>query len=162
MKKFSVMLMVMFVVCCFAGIGMASEGTAKPDTKANKDECMLKVKEAVELIKKVGVEAAFKQINDKKGTFVWKDTYVFCMDTEDAKILAHPTYPRIIGWKMKETMDADGKKFFLEMLELAKTKGEGWVNYMHVKPGDQNPSPKSSYVMKVPDQKIIVGAGVYE
>ncbi len=166
MKKYSVILCVifaMFIVFCFAGSGAAVEkATVDPETKASKDECMIKVKEAVELIKKIGAEAAFKQINDKKGAFVWKDTYIFCMDTEEAKILAHPTYPRIIGWKMKESMDTNGKKFFAEMLELAKTKGEGWVNYMHVKPGDQEPSPKSSYIMKVPDQKIIVGAGIYE
>ena len=48
------------------------------------------------------------------------------------------------------------------MLEIARTKGEGWVSYMVPKPGETKPSPKVSYVIKVPGQNVIVGAGIYE
>jgi len=40
-----------------------------------------------------------------------------------------------------------GKKYFEEFLNNAKTKGEGWVSYMHkTKKVDEPPKPKITYI----------------
>jgi signal transduction histidine kinase len=49
-----------------------------------------------------------------------------------------------------------------EMVDVAKDKGEGWVEYMYPKPGEDAPSKKISYIYRVPGQNLFVGAGIYE
>lgn len=128
---------------------------------ATKDECIAKVKEAAEMIKKDGLDAALAEIDKKDGKFVWKDSYLFAMNLE-GKCLAHPMNPEL---KDRPTIavlkDVNGKAFISEMLSVGKDKGEGWVDYFWTKPGATEPSPKSSYVYKVPDVDVMVGAGVY-
>ena len=58
--------------------------------------------------------------------------------------------------------DVNGKMFFVEYINLAKTKGEGWVDYMWPKPGEKKPSKKASYIHYTKGQKASFGAGVYE
>ena len=58
--------------------------------------------------------------------------------------------------------DVNGKMFFAEFVNVAKDKGEGWVDYMWPKPGDKTPVPKVTYVYKVPDFPVAVAAGIYE
>jgi signal transduction histidine kinase len=48
------------------------------------------------------------------------------------------------------------------MIDLAKDKGEGWVEYMFPKPAQDAPSKKISYINRVPGQNLLVGAGIYE
>jgi signal transduction histidine kinase len=79
-----------------------------------------------------GQDAAFKEINNKEGKFVWKDQ-------------SNPP-----------------KQPNKEMVDLAKDKGEGWVEYMFPKPGEEAPSKKISYIYRVPGQNLLVGAGIYE
>ena len=149
-------IIAMLIAFCFAATGMAAE-------KATKEECVAKTKEAVKMFQEKGGEATFAKINDKKGPFVWKNTYVFAFEDETAKFLAHPYVARrMIGWSMKDWMDPTGKKVFLEFLAVAKDKGEGWVKYMHAKTAGEEPKPKSSYIYKVPGKNVIFGAGVYE
>jgi len=142
------------IIFSFTGFALAKE-------KATREECVTKVKEAVKLIQKIGTEAAFKRIMDKSGPFIWKDSYVFCLDDKDAKIMAH-AFPRVIGMPLKSWKDADGKQPFTEVLEVSGTKGEGWKSYMHRKPGARKPLLKTIYFIKEPASKTIVGAGYYK
>jgi cytochrome c len=128
---------------------------------ATKDECVVKSHEAAALVNSAGVDAAIKAINDPKGSFVWKDSYVFMMDM-NGKMLAHPMQPELLKQKhlllMTDPMD---KALFVHFVNLAKNVGHGWVEYMWPKPGKTSPSKKLSYIYKVPNQDVFVGAGVY-
>jgi cytochrome c len=79
-------------------------------------------------------------------------------------MLAHPISPSLIGKTLLETPDKgpDRKLLFKEFVELAKSKGEGWVDYMWPKPGEKTPSKKLSYIYRVPGKDVFVAAGVYE
>lgn len=157
MKRFSVILgvaLVIFLVFSMGGLGAAEE-------KATKEECVAKVKQAAKLIKDIGLEAALKKMNDPNGPFVWKDTYVFAFDSETCKMLAHKS-PKIVGYMAKDLRDVNGKLYFQEFLHVANTKGEGWVSYVYPKTRGAIPEPKISYVFKVPGEKVILGAGIYE
>ncbi|MBF0229562.1 MAG: cache domain-containing protein [Desulfamplus sp.] len=136
--------------------------TSFAEEKATKDECIAKVKEAVEMAKALGAEATFAKLNDPKGQFVWKDSYVFCIDIESGKTLAHPIKPKLVGQMMKGLKDVKGKLFFVEFINVSKEKGEGWVDYMWPKPGEKEPTPKSTYVMKVEGTTLMMAAGVNE
>ena len=104
MKKFvkvlsamlSILVVFYFVNPCFA------------QEKATKEECVAKVEEATKLVKKIGLQPAIEKIMEKNSPYKWKDSYVFCMDDDMGKLLAHPI-PRFIGFPMKDYIDADGR-----------------------------------------------------
>jgi len=146
-------VLIIMMLAAFSGLSFGKE-------VANKDECVAKVKEAVKLIKEVGIDAAGKQISDRNGPFVWKDSYVFCTDNDQAKMLVHP-FPRAVGMNFIKWKDADGKEPFIDILKIAAEKGEGWKSYMHLKPGAPKALLKTTYFEVEPDSKIIVGAGYY-
>ncbi len=143
-------------------LGLFLAGSALADS-ATKDECVAKCKEAAQLIQDKGLDAAIAEINNKTGKFVWKDSYVFLMDL-NGKMLAHPMSPGLIGKDLMGTKDKGdpGKFLFKEFVELAKSKPDGWVDYMWANPGDPKPRKKITYIYRVPGKDLFVGAGIYE
>jgi signal transduction histidine kinase len=115
------------------------------------------------MITNKGQDAAFKEINNKEGKFVWKDTYVFVFDLEGT-LVARAFRQQAIGqnWMNLKDQSSPPKQMVKEMADVAKGKGEGWVEYMYPKPGEEAPSKKISYVYRVPGQNLFVGAGIYE
>ena len=134
-------------------------GTASAES-ATKEECVAKVKEAVAMCRKFGRETVFAKINMQAGHFAWKDTYVFCYDL-DGVMMAHPN-PLFVGKCQTDLKDSNGKLFVHEFLKVARNSGEGWVTYSWPKVGDTDPSPKFTYLERVPGQDIAFYAGVYE
>lgn len=136
-------------------------GTSMASEKATKQECEAKVKEAIKLVEKIGLEAALKVIQEDKDAFVWKDTYVFAVKLSDATTLAHPVNPKHLGRNMSAVKDVKGKMFFVEFINIANNQGSGWVSYMWPKPGEKKPSTKDTFIMRVPGEDALFGAGVY-
>lgn len=128
------------------------------------------VAECIEMAKKAAAmivedrDAALAEISKRDGQFVWKDSYVFAMNLE-GKMLAHPQMPGLMKMgNLLTTPDKnvdDPKMLFVEFVVLAGTKGEGWVEYMWPKPGSTTPVTKETYIYRVPDTNIFVGAGIY-
>jgi cytochrome c len=147
------------LVCTFflftAASGLAAE-------TATKDECIAKCKQAAGLFASMGVNEALAKINDPKSELVWKDSYVFAIDMQAAQVKAHPITPALIGKMLMGMKDTNGKLFFAEFVNKAKTDGEGWVSYMWPKPGEKTPSSKVTYVYRVPGQNLVMLAGIYE
>jgi signal transduction histidine kinase len=144
----------MILSLCLTGIVMAETAT--------KEEVIAKTQEAAKLVQEKGIDAAITTINDKGGPFVWKDTYVFLMNL-DGKILAHPIKPELAERDNVLTVtDTAGKPIFVEFVEVASSKGEGWVDYMWPKPGEEAPSAKTTYILRVADTPYVVGAGIYK
>lgn len=156
MKKAAVVAVTLLFAFFMASFVVAAE-------TGTKDECVSKCKEAAKMIADKGLDEAVKEINNKTGKFVWKDTYVFLMDL-NGKMLAHPMNAALIGKSLMETKDKGepGKLLFKEFVELAKTKGEGWVDYMWSNPGDPKPRKKISFIYRVPGKDLLVGAGIWE
>lgn len=129
--------------------------------KATKEECIAKSKELAEIIKNGGVDAGIDKIMENPGPFIWKDSYVFAMDADSGKIIAHPIKPKLVGKNLTGLKDITGKMFFAEFIQVGKGAGEGWVSYMWPKPGEKEPSQKESYVLRVPGTSILLVSGVY-
>jgi cytochrome c len=135
---------------------------------ATKEECIAKCKEAAQLINEKGQEAALQEINKNGSNFVWKDTYVFIVDF-NGTFLAQPSRPDHIGKNYLEWKTSDGKYPQKMSIEVAKTKGEGWVEYVQAKPEELKKPPaerilskKSTYIYRVPGKEMYCGAGIYE
>jgi signal transduction histidine kinase len=128
---------------------------------ATKEECVVRCHEAAALINSKGIEEAAKIIGDSNGPFVWKDSYVFLMDM-NGKMLAHPIQPELTQKEHLLLMtDPTDKALFVHFVNLARNTGHGWVEYMWPKPGKTTPSKKLTYIYRVPNQDVFVGAGVY-
>ncbi|MBN2232592.1 MAG: cache domain-containing protein [Deltaproteobacteria bacterium] len=149
------------VIIVFLVVLAVAAGALAGDT-ATRDECVAKAKAAAQLVLDEGLDAALGKINDKSGSFVWKNSYVFCIDLDKQCNIAHPIKPKLIGKNLMAVKDVNNKMFFAEFISLAKTKGEGWVDYMWPKPGEKAPSRKLTYVYRVPGHNIAMLAGIYE
>ncbi len=151
MKRFYIGVVIVMIVCCF---------TLSATAESARDEAVSKCKEAADMIKKIGLEAATAEINKKDGKFVTPNTYVFLMDTKGVMI-GHPIKPSLIGKNLSDLKDSSGKEFFKEFIKVATSSGDGWVDYMWPKPGEETPSEKVSYILKTGDETF-VGAGYYK
>lgn len=155
MKRAAIALMAVVIGLCLAANVLAESAT--------KDECVAKSKESAKMINEKGLDAAVAEINNPKGKFVWKDSYVFLMDF-DGKMLAHPMSPALVGQNVLDKTDKaqPGKPIFKEFVAVAEGKGEGWVDYMWPKPNEQASSKKNTYIYRVPGKNLLVGAGTYQ
>lgn len=131
------------------------------DELATKEECVVKCHEAAAMINSQGLDAAVAAISDPKGPFIWKDSYVFLMNL-DGKMMAHPFQPELTQKDHVLLMtDPTDKALFVHFVNMARNVGHGWVEYMWPKPGKSTPSKKLTYIYRVPEQELFVGAGVY-
>ncbi len=136
--------------------------TSFAEQSATKKECVAKCKAAVAMVKKKGLKKTLKVLQNKKGPFVWKNSYVFSINIETKNVIAHAIKPKLIGKNLVHIKDIKGKMFFAEFINVAKGKGSGWINYMWPKPGKKKPSQKITYVLKVPGKPILMAAGIYK
>jgi len=84
----------------------------------------------------------------------------FWVNDMDTRILMHPR-TELIGQSQAENKDPNGKRIFVEFVNVAKEKGEGVVDYMWAKPGANQPVPKISYVKLMKEWGWVVGSGIY-
>ncbi|WP_324170446.1 methyl-accepting chemotaxis protein [Sulfurimonas sp.] len=89
-----------------------------------------------------------------------KNGYFWINDTTP-KMLMHPIKPALDGKNLSKAKDSNGVYLFNEMVRVAKTKGEGMVEYSWAKPGSNKPVPKMSYVILFKQWDWIVGTGEY-
>ena len=111
------------------------------------------------LIEKDGNDKAFAVIDDPSGPFVKGDMYVFVTGF-DGTTLAHGTNKVLVGKNLIQVKDADGKLFVQEMIDVAKSKGEGWVDYKWPNPVTHKIEAKTTFLKRVGDE--LVGCGIYK
>ena len=66
----------------------------------------------------------------------------------------------MVGKDLIDVPDADGKLFRREIIELAKTKGKGWVDYKYKNPTSGKVEAKTTYIQLVDD--VVLEAGIYK
>jgi methyl-accepting chemotaxis protein len=76
-------------------------------------------------------------------------------------MIMHPFKAELEGKDVSENKDPNGKQIFVEMVNICKSKGDGFVDYMWEKPGASKPMPKISYVKLFSKWGWIVGSGIY-
>jgi methyl-accepting chemotaxis protein len=85
----------------------------------------------------------------------------FWIQGMDGKMIMHPIKPDLDGTQVIGLKDENGKSFFREMVEVAKSEGSGFVDYVWPKPGKKQPVPKVSFVKNYQPWGWIVGSGIY-
>jgi signal transduction histidine kinase len=137
-------------------------GSGIYDPKMEKKFIQDLVGEAVALIHKDG-QQALKTLSDKKGKFFFHDTYLFGIYDDGVEFL-NPAEPKLVGKNRLEHKDAKGKPYVKEMIDISKKSSSGWISYYKEKPGETEPSLKTSYFRKViiGGKPGLIGAGYYK
>lgn len=134
--------------------------TAWAADKGSADEAVAMVKKAAAMIKSEGKEKTFAAIADPANTtFHDRDLYIYVYDL-NGNTLAHGNNPKMVGKNLIKLTDNEGKPMIKDMVELAKTKGKGWVEFKWPNPVTKAVEQKAGYIEKVDD--MLVGSGIYK
>ena len=77
------------------------------------------------------------------------------------RMVMHPIKPELIGKDLNGNKDPTGKALFVEMVNVVKASGKGYVDYLWPKPGATDPVPKRSFVQGFAPWGWVLGSGVY-
>jgi len=125
-----------------------------------KEEAQALVEKAAAFWQANGRDKAVAAFNDRQGGFFDRDLYIVAANLADGIRIAHGANPKMIGKSLNDFKDIEGKPYGQEILELAKTKGSGWVDYKFSNPVTKKVMDKTSYIMKVDD--VVIFAGAYK
>lgn len=117
------------------------------------------VKKAIAFYTKAGKAIALAEYTNPKGPFIEGDMYVFVLNLKGT-MLAHGVNEKYIGNDFIDVKDSDGRSFIREIVEVANTKGSGFVDYKWYNPLTKEDLQKHVYFEKVDD--LIICSGVYK
>jgi cytochrome c len=140
-------------------ISLALTGMASAANKGSKEEAVAMVKKAVAMVKAEGKEKTFAAIADPANTtFHDRDLYIYVYDFSGVA-LAHGNNPKMVGKNLITMKDNESKLIVKEMIEVAKSKGSGWIEYKWPNPVTKTVEPKAGYVERIDD--FLIGSGIY-
>lgn len=125
----------------------------------DKETAVKMVKAAVAYIAANGEEKGLDALNNPNGEFVKGELYVFAYDLSGV-MLANSFRQNLLGQNLLDVPDASGKKFRRDIIELAKTKGSGWVDYAYQNPKTKQVEQKTTYLEKVGE--LVVCCGIFK
>lgn len=91
----------------------------------------------------------------------YDDTNYFWINNYQPAMVMHPIKPALEGKDLTNNKDPDGTPLFVEMVDVVKKFGEGYVPYKWPKPGSDKPVDKIAYVKGFNQWQWIIGSGVY-
>ena len=101
-----------------------------------------------------GATAAVKSMRYGDNDYFWINDMAPTM-------VAHPMKPELEGKNLSANEDPNGKRLFVEMVNVVKADKAGFVDYMWARPDSEQPVPKVSYVAGFEPWGWIVGTGIY-
>jgi len=117
------------------------------------------VEKGAAFMKSSSKDEMIKRINAKDPDFVQGALYLTMRDGKGV-ILANPVNAAMVGKDLVDVPDADGKLFRREILEVAKKKGKGWIDYKFKNPASGKVEAKTTYIQLVGD--VTLEAGIYK
>jgi len=146
-------IVTMFAVVLLVGL---TAGLARAD---NKETAINLVKSAAAYIATNGVEKGLDVLNDPTSEFVKGELYVFAYDMNGV-MMANSFKQNLVGQNVLDVPDTAGKKYRREMVEVARTKGSGWVDYQSQNPKTKKMEQKTTYIEKAGD--LIICCGIFK
>jgi len=94
-------------------------------------------------------------------TLRYDKTNYFWINDFTPTMLMHPIKPKLNGQNVGGVKDPDGTALFLDIVSVARAKGQGFVPYKWPKPGVDQPVDKISFVKAFTPWQWIIGSGTY-
>lgn len=170
MRTFAVPVIAVLVLAAVLGTGCTETGVAvdrnqsetmpTAGSSVSPERLVALVETAYEYAHVHGQEAALREFNDRNGTFVDGELYIFAYDF-NGTTLALPHQPDVVGTNRWNATDANGTAYVRDAVAAAEAGG-GFIRYLYIDPTDNfTVKKKLSYVMMV-DQGWLIGAGIYD
>ncbi|MNZ96324.1 Cache domain protein [compost metagenome] len=93
--------------------------------------------------------------NDKR--YLQDDLYVFVVDLDSQRFVAHGYNPRLVGSDFAALRAPDGKGIGQEMLDIARKQGQGEYDYLWPNPVTRNNEAKRAFIRRVGNYMVAVG-----
>jgi cytochrome c len=142
------------LILCAAAAALAA-GSALAQSR---EDAIKMVEATAGMIKSTSLAAVQAKIAAKDGAVNQGELYVAVRGL-DGTMLAHPNQ-KFVGGNLIDVPDPDGKLFRREIVETAKSKGKGWVDYKFKNPVSGKVEDKTTYFIRSGD--VIVEAGIYK
>jgi cytochrome c len=120
-------------------------------------EARAMAEKAASYLQAQGLERATEQFQRSQGPFRKKELYIFVLTT-NGDIVVNGARPQMVGTGLADRRDPDGKDFAKEIIQGAKIKGSGWVDYKWTNPATKKVALKSTYYVKAGDYIVCCGA----
>jgi cytochrome c len=117
----------LFILICLFAAGSAHApgyGVGTPVEAKNM------VVQAIAYLKANGAEKALQEFDKLNGRFQRRDLYAFAYDLKGV-MKGHPN-PKLIGRNLYDEPDSEGKLFGKDIVDLANSRGSGWVDYTYM------------------------------
>lgn len=134
-------------------VGLALAMPALADERGTPDQAKALTEKAAQHMREVGPEKAIADFNDPNGAFRDRDLFVVTY-RKDGKVITSPGVPALVGRDANTFKDVDGKEFGKQLLAA----NGNWVEYRMTSPATKKVEQKTSYVIKVDDYSVFVGA----
>jgi len=135
-------------------------GTAIAQEHGSASEAQKMARDAIAHVKAVGTEKAFQEF-DESGKWRVKDLYVFCYKF-DGTCACNGNNKALIGRNLIDFVYPDGQKQIRNMVQVAQTKGSGWIDYQWPHPQTKKIAAKSAWVTKIPGYDGFLALGIYK
>jgi cytochrome c len=140
---------------CLSCLNAANAATSAP----TEQDAIAMAERGAALLKSHGKIAMIKRINAKDPDFVQGPLHLDVRDLKSGIVLAAPFNRSVVGRDLLDVPDSNGKKYRREIIELAASKGKGWVEYQYKNPASGRIEPQTTYVLRAGD--IVLEAGLY-
>ncbi|MTV37202.1 cache domain-containing protein [Duganella radicis] len=140
-------------------LSLVAVPTLAGEHRATKDEAVAFVNRAVAHLKVNGAAKALADFNDPKGKFIDGELYVVVVDLQ-GNVLANGANHKLVGKNLLQIRDLDGKYFVREQIEIANTKGAGWVEFRWNNPVTSKMELRQFYLVR--NENYFVGSGVFK
>lgn len=104
-------------------------------------------------------EEAQKRAKKRAENMRYGSNDYFWINDMTPKMVMHPLKPELNGKDLAESKDVNGKRLFVEAVEICKQKGEGAIEYVWDRGGQA--VPKVSYVKLFKPWGWVIGTGIY-
>lgn len=136
------------------GVLMSASAQA---SRASEAEARAMLAKAVAQLKAEGKEKAFSDFTKPNGPYVDRDLRVTVLGL-DGKFMMNGNNARMVGRDATNSLDAAGKAYIKERIEMVKKDGKGEQDYKFLNPMTKQIENKVTFFEKVDDMIVAVGA----
>jgi len=130
---------------------------ARAGLPATPDEARALAEKAAAHMREVGPEKAIADFNRADGGYVDRELFVVVYGP-DNRIRSSYGVPVQLGKDATQLKDVEGRPFGQHIIDIARTKGSGWVDCRVTNTVTGKLAARSSWVIRVGDYVVIVGA----
>ncbi|HSG91966.1 MAG TPA: methyl-accepting chemotaxis protein [Pseudomonadales bacterium] len=134
-------------------------GAFKIDHVEARDQAVDLVRRAVAHVGAVGLARALEDFNAPRGEFNDGRFYIYAGDFEGVT-LANGGNPGLCGQNHYKGKSVDGRRFVAEIIDVARSKGQGWCDYLWKNPETRRTEVKSTYFEAV--EGVFLSCGIYK